>query len=158
MATEVEAAERASEGAPTSYRGLRRLMTRSRENNRRSDKKRTGLERRRWDRIPVAIPVFVRSADASGKEFREFTTALNISPGGALLATQHEYSASSRFVLEIPSAPLPALRGCPHVVRSLPVEIVNITQSGRGYLCGLKFSRPLLKPATISKRKSASPV
>ena len=43
-------------------------------------------ERRQWIRLPLAIPVFVRSRDETGQEFLEFATALTVSPGGALLA------------------------------------------------------------------------
>ena len=30
---------------------------------------RAGAERRKWTRLPLAIPVFVRSRDEKGKEF-----------------------------------------------------------------------------------------
>ena len=36
-----------------------------------------GSERRKWARLPLAIPVFVRSRDAKGTEFLEFATALH---------------------------------------------------------------------------------
>ena len=45
---------------------------------------RAGTERRKWARLPLAIPVFVRSRDRKGKEFLEFATALNVSAGGML--------------------------------------------------------------------------
>ena len=45
-----------------------------------------GNERRKWTRLPLAIPVFVRSRDGKGKEFLEFATALNVSAGGMLVA------------------------------------------------------------------------
>ena len=43
-------------------------------------------ERRRWVRISLAIPVFVRWMNAQGREFLEFSTLLNAGAGGALLA------------------------------------------------------------------------
>ncbi len=45
-------------------------------------------ERRGWDRLPISIPFFVRGTSASGEEFLEFATALNLSAGGLLLATR----------------------------------------------------------------------
>ena len=41
-------------------------------------------ERRKWPRLPIAIPVFVRSRDEKGKELLEFATALNISAGRSI--------------------------------------------------------------------------
>src|SRR5438132_9287892 len=40
-------------------------------------------ERRRWARLSLAIPVFVRGINGQGREFLEFCTLLNESAGGA---------------------------------------------------------------------------
>src|SRR5208282_6590375 len=57
-------------------------------------------ERRKWPRLPLAIPVFVRSRDDKGKEFLEFATALNVSAGGMLLAVRRVLSSSAQIQLE----------------------------------------------------------
>lgn len=62
-------------------------------------------ERRRWERLPLAIPVFVRGLDPNGKQFIEFATALDISVGGALLAIQRHLPKGSKIMLELPSTP-----------------------------------------------------
>ena len=62
-------------------------------------------ERRKWARLPLAIPVFVRSRDGKGKEFLEFATALNVSAGGMLVAIRRALPAIAQIRLEIPSAP-----------------------------------------------------
>ena len=69
----------------------------------------TGNERREWARLPLAIPVFVRSRDGKGKEFLEFATALNVSAGGMLVAIRRILPAVAQIQLEIPSAPVAAL-------------------------------------------------
>ena len=69
----------------------------------------TGNERRKWARLPLAIPVFVRSRDGKGKEFLEFATALNVSAGGMLVAIRRVLPAVAQIQLEIPSAPVAAL-------------------------------------------------
>ncbi len=109
-----------------------------------------GSERRRWERLPIAIPVFVRGVDDRGKEFMEFTSALNISAGGALLAVRRYMKRSSRVTLEIPSAPLPQLEGAPQVVRNIRGEVVRVTHSDHGHLWALKFTR--LLPELASNR------
>ncbi len=108
-------------------------------------------ERRRWQRIHLAIPVFVRGADEQGKQFLEFTTALNISAGGALLAIRRYLPRSSRVSLEIPSAPLPPLSVAPHFVKTIGARLVHITHSDECDLWGLKFTRPLTRSAKVPK-------
>jgi hypothetical protein len=117
-------------------------------------------ERRRWPRLPLAIPVFVRSqGDEADKEFLEFATALNVSAGGMLIAVRHSIPSSAPVSLEIPSAPLAALATLPPVARNLRARVLRM-QHGEGYnLVALKFSRPLvnsLRPTKPQRRKLAS--
>lgn len=118
-------------------------------------------ERRRWPRLPLAIPVFVRSQDGKEKEFLEFATALNVSAGGMLVAVRRSFPSSAQVSLEIPSAPLAALAALPHAARSLRAKAMRM-EHAQGYnLIGLKFSRPLLDSAVRPKprrRKLASAV
>jgi hypothetical protein len=100
-------------------------------------------ERRRWPRLPLAIPVFVRSHSEVDKEFLEFATALNVSAGGMLVAVRRSIPSSAQVLLEIPSAPLAALAALPRVARSLRAKVLRM-EHGEGYnLVGLKFARPL---------------
>ena len=118
-------------------------------------------ERRRWPRLPLAIPVFVRSRAEADKEFLEFATALNVSAGGMLVAIRHAIPSSAQVSLEIPSAPLAALAALPRVARNLRARVAR-TQHGEGYnLVALKFSRPLVSsnsPVKARRRKVASSV
>jgi hypothetical protein len=118
-------------------------------------------ERRRWPRLPLAIPVFVRSQSEPDKEFLEFATALNVSAGGMLVAVRRSIPSSAQVLLEIPSAPLAALAELPRVTRSLRAKVLRM-QRGEGYnLVGVKFSRPLANshaPTKSLRRKLASSV
>ncbi|HZW96710.1 MAG TPA: PilZ domain-containing protein [Candidatus Eremiobacteraceae bacterium] len=102
-------------------------------------------ERRRWPRLPLAIPIFVRSrADEGDKEFLEFATALNVSAGGMLIAVRHSIPYSAQVSLEIPSAPLAALAALPPAARNLRARVLRM-QHAEGYnLVALRFSRPLV--------------
>ena len=62
------------------------------------------LERRRWDRLPLAIPLFVRGTDPNGEAFLEFSTALNISAGGLLLAMRRDLDCGASISLETPGS------------------------------------------------------
>jgi len=110
-------------------------------------------------RLPLAIPVFVRSRDDKGKEFLEFATALNVSAGGALVAVRRSLPQSSQVLLEIPSAPLVAAACLPKASRTLRARAVRVSHAEGYHLLGLKFSRPLLNDsahATLPQRKLAS--
>lgn len=109
-------------------------------------------ERRKWTRLPLAIPIFVRSRDDKGKEFLEFATALNVSAGGMLVAVRRVLPLAAEIRLEIPSAPLAALNSLPRASRNLRARALR-SQLAEGYhLLGLKFSRPLLNSSNGVRR------
>ena len=118
-------------------------------------------ERRRWSRLPLAIPVFVRSRDGKKKEFLEFATALNVSAGGMLVAVRRAFPSSARVSLEIPSAPLAAVAALPKAARQLRGKILRLEHAEGYSLAALEFAQPLLKVHPRhqpGRRKSASSV
>jgi hypothetical protein len=122
----------------------------------------TTEERRKWPRLPLAIPVFVRTQGESDKELLEFATALNVSGGGMLVAVRRSIASNSQVLLEIPSAPLAALEMLPKVARALRARVLRM-EHGEGYnLLGVKFMRPIvdsqLPMRSSSKRNVASSV
>ena len=100
-------------------------------------------ERRGAQRLPLAIPIFARGVDDRGKEFIEFTTTLNISASGVLLAMRRSMPPNSEVVLEIPAAPLPKVAAAPEFVRSLQARLVRVTFSEPSYLWALRFNQSL---------------
>lgn len=122
---------------------------------------RPGNERRKWERLPLAIPVFVRSHDEKGKEFLEFATALNVSAGGMLVAVRRVLPAVAQLQLEIPSPPVAALALLPRASRNLRAKTLRSTPAEGYYLLGIKFARPLLpigRSDSLPKRKLLSAV
>jgi c-di-GMP-binding flagellar brake protein YcgR len=118
-------------------------------------------QRRRWPRLSLAIPVFVRSRDENGKDFLEFATAVNISAGGALVAVRRSLPLATQVSLEIPSPPSPATSSWPKAARILRARTVRVTHAEGYHLVGLRFSRPLSSNGVGLKtglRKVASPV
>ena len=101
-------------------------------------------ERRRWVRLSLAIPVFVRGVNGQGREFVEFCTLLNESAGGALLAIRKPLRRWSRVSLEIPLAPALGNVEFRQTVRKLRARVVRIMPINGGNLCGLRFARTLL--------------
>jgi hypothetical protein len=113
-------------------------------------------ERRRWPRLPLAIPVFVKGR-AGDHEFLEFSTALNVSAGGMLIAVRHAMLPDKEVSLEIPSAPLIALSVLPHAVRTLRAKVLRMVHVDAYNLLALKFARPLIdspsKLKTLNRRQ-----
>lgn len=100
-------------------------------------------EERKWARLQLAIPVFVRTRDGSGKDSLEFATAINISPGGALVVVRRSLPKSALVSLEIPSAPIGPAKGLKTSSRIMHAKAVWVTHLDDYHLLGLKFTRPL---------------
>ncbi len=101
-------------------------------------------ERRRHRRLSLGVPVFAKGLDERGKEFLEFTTTLNVSASGALLAMRRQLPAGSLITLEIPAGPLPPLSSYAEPVRALDAQVVRVSLSQSAYLCAVSFSHPLV--------------
>lgn len=95
-------------------------------------------ERRSAERLPVAIPVFVRGASPHGDDFLEFTTALNVSATGMLVAMQRELPLGTRVELETAAANAPG-----RAAGSLKAALVRAVTTGDWRLCGFQFTEPL---------------
>ncbi len=100
-------------------------------------------ERRKFPRLPLSGPLFVRGIDRDGKKFLEFASALNISAGGVLISIRRGMVLSADLQLEVPVAPLPPIDSTPRSVRTLKGKLIRIVQGDRSHLVAVKFMRPL---------------
>lgn len=100
----------------------------------------TGAERRRWQRLAVTVPMFIRGVDERGRDFLELSAALNISAGGALLVSRRFLPNDSKLSVEIPAPPLPKQH---FRAQSVKARVVQVSSCESYHLCGLAFSRPL---------------
>jgi len=98
---------------------------------------------RKWERLQLAIPVFVRTRDENDKDSLVFATAINISAGGALVVVRRSFPKSTPISLEIPSAPIGPTDGLPSFSRVIRAKTVWVNHLDDYHLMGLKFSRPL---------------
>ena len=114
---------------------------------------------RKWPRLPLPIPMFVRSKESEGRESLEFATALNVSAGGVLLAVRRSLPVPAEVTLEIPSAPLIPGSNLPKVQNVLKAKTLRITHAENYHLVALKFAQSLLAPGSHNgppKRKKSS--
>jgi hypothetical protein len=109
-------------------------------------------ERRKWERLPLPVPLFIRTADEHGGESLEFATARNVSAGGALVALRRCPRLCSQVSVDIPGNPSvqdPAER---RLVKTLKAMIVRIEHTATCHLAALKFSRPLSPAGGVPPR------
>lgn len=114
----------------------------------------SAAERRGWERLPISIPFFVRGTTASGEEFLEFATALNLSAGGALLATRRYLDPGTQISLEIPVA-LANKAHLPRSISHIDAKVLRCTADRQYFLLGLQFREPLLQPQASMENGSA---
>lgn len=116
-----------------------------------------GVERRRWERIPITIPLFVRASGEGPRRFLEFGNVLNISAGGALLAVRQFLASPCSISLEIPAAPVAESTSLPPSSRILEARLLRVQPADRCYLWAVRFTRPLLT-RTKPGRPQAQPM
>lgn len=109
------------------------------------NRKRSEPERRKWTRLPLAIPVFVHSGDENSHQFLELASALNVSAGGMLIALRRSLAPTARVQLEIPISPAARLHANPS---RMEARAKRVKQSGEYYLVAFEFLVPLLPTAT----------
>ena len=100
-------------------------------------------ERRKWERLPISIPFFMRVSKGNGEESLDFAPALNVSAGGVLLATRRYLDPGTSVKLEIPVA-LVNKAQLPHSISLLHAEVLRCTPDRQYFLLGLQFHTPLL--------------
>jgi len=100
-------------------------------------------ERRRWPRMRLQIPVFVRGLDAYGEEFLDLTKTTNISAVGACLASPRPLRANQFVSLRIP-APSPTSSGLvPEATEAIAARVIRGQHLGDLHLVGVEFVKPL---------------
>jgi hypothetical protein len=100
-------------------------------------------ERRKWSRLPLAVPLFIRGKGEKDKDILEFASAVNVCAGGALVAARRSLPLFSRVSVEIPTAPFASAETFPQAIRLLPAEVVRLTHAEGYHLMGLKFAKPI---------------
>jgi hypothetical protein len=98
-----------------------------------------------YQRLPLPIPLFLRGQDKLGQPFLDLTLALNVSAGGALLATLRRLHPPTEVTLEVPNAALPTPINFLQMEQGLKGQVIRTTDKGSYHLCAIRFARPLLE-------------
>ncbi len=98
---------------------------------------------RRFPRIRLQIPIFLRGQDASGVDFVELTKTLNISASGACIASTHLLRPDQVVHLTIPT-PAPASSGLvPNETPPITAKVLRQQAAGELRLFGVEFLKTL---------------
>jgi hypothetical protein len=96
---------------------------------------------RRWQRIPLAFPVFVHGVDQDGRSTLEFGTVINVSAGGLLVALKR-LPAEKDVLIEMPVSPA-FYPEAPPSFRLLESTIVRTHPGKEHVYVGMQFKTPL---------------
>lgn len=87
--------------------------------------------------------MFIRGVDSYGEEFLELTKSLNISAGGAYLASPRPLKLNEVVSLRIP-APSPSATGLvPDDAPSISARILRCRAAGDVHFAAVEFIKPL---------------
>lgn len=104
----------------------------------------TGVtERRRFARIRLQVPLFIRGTDADGAEFLELAKTLNIGSHGALLLSRRAMQLNDNISLNVP-APLPRSSGFGECgTPPIPARVRRIESNEDVEVVAVEFLKPL---------------
>jgi len=98
-------------------------------------------QQRRWQRLPLRIPIFVEPGVTRGTATMEFAAALDIGAGGALLHTQTFYPLNSTLILRIPLSPA---IGQEHREQRMRARVLRLEVQKNGFRVAVEFAKPLI--------------
>jgi len=98
---------------------------------------------RRFPRIRLQMPVFLRATDTSGAEFIELTKTLNISSTGACVASTHILRPDQIVHLTIPAPSSSPSGVVPSETPPIIARVLRQDSAGEMRLFGLEFLKPL---------------
>jgi hypothetical protein len=100
-------------------------------------------ERRRFQRIHLQIPMFVRGRDAHGEQFLELAKTLDISGLGAFVTCPRPLAVNEIVTLTIPAPSITSSALVPAGMAPIQARVKRHQQAGDVYLVGVEFLKPI---------------
>jgi hypothetical protein len=100
-------------------------------------------KQRRFPRIRLQVPIFLRGQDASGVEFVELTKTLNISASGACIASNHILRPDQVVHLTIPTPSASSSGLVPNETPPITAKVLRQQAAGELRLFGIEFLKTL---------------
>ncbi len=100
-------------------------------------------ERRRFPRIRLQVPLFIRGMNARGEEYLDLAKTLDISAAGAFLTTERSIRTDDIVSLTIPAPPSPSSGLVPASTPPIQARVRRMQPTGEAFLVGVEFLKPL---------------
>jgi hypothetical protein len=100
-------------------------------------------ERRRFQRIHLQIPLFVRGKDARGEQFLELAKTLDISGLGAFVTCPRALRINEVVTLTIPAPSITSSALVPAGMPPIQARVKRQQEAGDVYLVGVEFLKPI---------------
>jgi hypothetical protein len=100
-------------------------------------------ERRRFPRIHLQVPLFIRGKDSAGQQFLELAKALDISGLGALITSPRALALGDFVTLTIPAPSITSSALVPAGMPPIQAKVRRQHEAGDIYLVGVEFAKPL---------------
>jgi hypothetical protein len=100
-------------------------------------------ERRRYQRIHLQVPLFIRGKDAHGEQFMELAKTLDISAIGAFVASPRPLTINAFVTLTVPAPSITSSGLVPAGMAPIQARIRRQREAGEVYLIGVEFLKPI---------------
>jgi hypothetical protein len=100
-------------------------------------------ERRRFQRIRLQVPMFIRGKDAHSEQFLELAKTLDVSGLGAFLTSPRSLSVDEIITLTIPAPSITSTGLIPAGMPPIQARVKRLQQAGDVYLIGVEFLKPI---------------
>ncbi len=100
-------------------------------------------ERRRFQRIHLQVPLFVRGKDAHGEQFLDLAKTLDISALGAFITCPRPLAISEVVTLTIPAPSITSSALVPAGMPPIQARVKRQQEAGDVHLVGVEFLKPI---------------
>jgi hypothetical protein len=100
-------------------------------------------ERRRFQRIRLQVPLFIRGRDAHSEQFMELAKTLDISAIGAFIACPRALSMNDIVTLTIPAPSIISSGLIPSGMPPIQARVKRQQEAGDIHLVGVEFLKPI---------------
>lgn len=100
-------------------------------------------ERRRYQRIRLQVPLFIRGRDARGEQFLELAKTLDISAQGAFITCPRALIMNDIITLTIPAPSITSSALVPAGMPPIQSRVKRQQAAGDVHLIGVEFLKPL---------------
>jgi hypothetical protein len=100
-------------------------------------------ERRRFQRIHLQVPLFIRGRDAHGEQFVELAKTLDVSGLGAFITSPRPLPLNGIVTLTIPAPSITASALVPAGMPPIQARVKRQQEAGDIHLVGVEFLKPI---------------